>query len=204
MINEWMKCSYSCDDTNKDKILPGIDPDKNKIRIVMISESPPVNHDDYFYQNPDGSFFKTTQIAFKDAGIEINNYNDLSEMGVYLTTAIKCSKKKYTVSMQTIGECSNILDAELSRFPNIKVIMCMGDFAINAVNYIYKKKYKVKPVKSGSTYKIRKEDHLFNGIKFFPSYTQTGESFNIEKSKRQMIAEDIKNAFDYLEKTNSA
>jgi len=67
--------------------------------------------------------------------------------------------------------------------------MCMGDFAIKAINHIYKNKYKVAPVKSGSTYKIRKEIFIFNGIRFSPSYTQTGDSFNIEKSKRQMIAE---------------
>jgi uracil-DNA glycosylase len=137
-------------------------------------------------------------MAFQDAGIEINTYDDLTNMGVYLTTAIKCSKIDYLVSAQTIKECSKLLEHELAQFPNIKVIMCMGDFAIKAINYIYKNKFKAAPIKPGSTYKIRKEEHVFNNIRFFPSYTQTGDSFNIEKSKRQMIAEDIKKALEYI------
>jgi len=39
---------------------------------------------------------------------------------------------------------------------------------------------------------------MLNGIRVFPSDTHTGDSFNIEKSKRRMIAEDIKEALDYI------
>jgi uracil-DNA glycosylase len=200
MIEHVLECNCSCRDTNYDHVLPAVKLDNDKISLVMISEASPANPDDYFYHNLSGSFFKTTQMAFKDAGIDISTYNDFLKMGIYLTTAIKCSKKEYTVSMQTIKECSNILGKELEQFPNLKVIMCMGDVAIKAINHIYKQHYNVKPVKSGSTYKIRNEEHIYNGIRFFPSYTQTGDSFNIEKSKRQMIAEDIRNALSYLEK----
>jgi uracil-DNA glycosylase len=197
MIKE---CGYTCDDTNKDSILPAVKLDYGKISVVMISECPPTNRGDYFYAGEKGSFFKTTQAAFKDAGIEIHTYDDLSRLGVYLTTAIKCGKKGYAVSKKTIEACSTILNEELRCFPNLKVIMCMGDVAIKAVNDLYHKQYRVKPIKSGSTYKIRKTEHVFNGIRLFPSYTQTGDSFNIEKSKRRMIAEDIRNAFDYLKR----
>lgn len=76
--------------------------------------------------------------------------------------------------------------------------MCMGDFAIRAINYIYKKNDGITPIKRGSTYKIRKEKFIFNGIRFIPSYTQTGGSFNIETSKRIMIAEDIKLALSIV------
>ena len=74
----------------------------------------------------------------------------------------------------------------------------MGDFAIKAVNYIYKERYKKPAIKSGSTYKIRNHDYILGNIRFLPSYTQTGNSYNIEKSKRKMIADDIKRAFCYL------
>jgi uracil-DNA glycosylase len=137
-------------------------------------------------------------MAFQDVGIGINHYDDLTNMGIYLTTAIKCSKIDYLVSSKTIKECSKLLAKELAQFPKFKVIMCMGDFAIKAINNLYKNKYKTNPIKSGSTYKIRDESHVFNNIRFFPSYTQTGDSFNIEKSKRQMIAEDIRKALEYL------
>lgn len=74
----------------------------------------------------------------------------------------------------------------------------MGDFAIKSINYIYISKVGIAPIMAGATYKIRKETYELNGIRFFPSYTQTGDSFNIEKSKRRMIAEDIKNALNYV------
>jgi len=194
------KCGYACYDTHKNPISPAVEPEYNKISIVMISECPPKSRKDYFYAGEQGSFFKTTQTAFNDAGIKIRTYGDVSELGVYLTTAIKCGKKGYTVSKKTIEACSAILYEELRRFLNLKVIMCMGDVAIKAVNDVYRKQCRVKPITSGSTYKIRKTEHVFNGIKFFPSYTQTGDSFNIEKSKRRMIAEDIRNAFEYLKR----
>jgi len=164
----------------------------------MISEAPPVNHSDYYYENANGDFFKTTRIAFKDAGINVFNYEDISNLGIYLTTAIKCSKKEYTVSANTIKECSRILEQEINQFQNIKVIMCMGDFAIKAVNYITKRKYGKITFLSGSTYKIRNQSHILNNIRYFPSYTQTGESFDIEKSKRKMISEDLRRAISIL------
>ena len=74
----------------------------------------------------------------------------------------------------------------------------MGDFAIKAVNYITKRKYGRTVIPSGSTYKIRGGTYILNGIRYFPSYTQTGESFDIEKSKRKMIAEDIKTALTII------
>ena len=63
----------------------------------------------------------------------------------------------------------------------------MGDFAIKSVNYIWKRRYNTRIIPSDSTYKIRKEIFESNGIRFFTSYTQTGDSFGIEKSKVEMI-----------------
>lgn len=199
MITNDFRCDYPCTDINKDIIFPRIKINPDIIRIVMISEAPPLNRSNYFYESISGSFFQTTKMAFKDAGIIINNYEDLTNIGFYLTTAIKCCKTGYLVSAKTIKECSlRFLKTELAQLPNIKIVMCMGDFAIKAVNYIYKEKYKKNPIKSGSTYKIRNEEHVLNKIRFLPSYTQTGDSFNIEKSKRKMIAEDIQKAVGYL------
>ena len=169
------------------------------VEVVMVSECPPANKSDYFYENASGAFFQTTKTAFEDAGIVINEYKDLTDMGIYLTTAIKCCKKQYLVSAKTIKECAlRFLRIELGQFPNVKVIMCMGDFAIKAINYIYKEEHNIRPIGAGSTYKIRNDKHVFNNIRFFPSYTQTGDSFSSEKSKRRMIAEDIEGALGYL------
>lgn len=198
MINENLKCDYPCFDINRNMIFPQVTIDTNLIRLVMISEAPSVDSSNYFYKDTSASFFQTTMMAFQDAGVCIKDYKDLTDMGVYLTTAIKCCKKNYLVSMKTIKNCANILEMELSQFSNIKVIMCMGDFAIKAINSIYKRKSGIIPIRPGSTYKIRKEIFEANGIRFYPSYTQTGDSFNIEKIKRQMIAEDIENALNYI------
>jgi uracil-DNA glycosylase len=46
-------------------------------------------------------------------------------------------------------------------------------------------------VTAGSTYKIRGGAYHYRGARVFPSYLQAGPSFFIEKSKRQMISEDI-------------
>lgn len=200
MINNNLKCDYPCTDINKKMIVPLVNMDTNLIRLVMISEAPSVDYTNYFYQSPEAPFFQTTKTAFRDAGVDIKNYDDLTGMGIYLTTAIKCPKKGYLVSAGTINNCSFILEKELSQFANIKVIMCMGDFAIKAVNQVYRRKQGMAPIRSASTYKLRHENFILNGIRFFPSYTQTGDSFNLEKSKRKMIAEDIRNALDYLGK----
>jgi uracil-DNA glycosylase len=198
MINKTFKCDYPCTDINPNMIYPQVEMDTNLIKLVMISEAPSVDYSNYFYKDISTSFFQTTKVAFQDAGIVIKDYDDLTNMGIYLTTVIKCSKKDYLVSSKTIKNCTCFLEKEISQFPNLKAIMCMGDFAIKSINHIYKSKVGIAPIKTNSTYKIRKEIHKLNDIRFFPSYTQTGDSFNIEKSKRRMIAEDIKDALDYL------
>lgn len=198
MLNIDLSCSYSCPDTNGAMIFPNPEIDPGLIRIAMVSEAPATDFSNYFYKSTTASFFQTTATAFQDAGIIVKSWEEITELGIYLTTAIKCCKKDYLVSGVTIKKCAELLEKELDQFSGLRVIMCMGDFAIKAVNSIYKRKYGISPIKRGSTYKIRKEVHELNGMRFFPSYTQTGESFNLEKSKRRMIAGDIKNALEYI------
>ena len=190
-------CEKKCKDVNLEACLPSAKISSNNIKVIMISEALPKNLKDYFYTTEEASFFKTTSIALEDAGYHIDSISELNELGIYLTTAIKCSKKDYIVSAATIKNCSMVLEQEIEPFHNVKAIMCMGDFAIKSINYIFKRKCGHNVIPSGSTYKIRKGTYILNDIKYFPSYTQTGDSFNIEKSKRMMIAEDIKNAFEY-------
>lgn len=192
-------CDYPCTDVHKNTVFPQPDLDPRNIRVVMVSECPPADRRDYFYGSSSGAFFQTTQTAFRDAGAAIEHYEDLTGMGIYLTTAIKCGKTGYLVSAKTIQECAlRFLKPELEQFPNVGMILCMGDFARKAVNYVYKEKCGASPIPAGSTYKIRRQEHIQNGIRFLPSYTHTGDSFGIEKVKRQMIAEDIRTALTYL------
>ena len=76
-------------------------------------------------------------------------------------------------------------------FPNVKVIMLMGDVAKKAFNMISKKVTKKNAVPSVSTYKLRNTEILYNGIRIIPSYIMTGQNILIEKSKFEMSSEDI-------------
>jgi len=74
----------------------------------------------------------------------------------------------------------------------------MGDVAIKAMNYIARRDIGKAVIPGGSTYKIRKNQFFYGATRVFPSYLQTGKNYLIEKSKRRMIAEDIKAAFELL------
>ena len=123
---------------------------------------------------------------------------DILARGVYLTTAVKCSKTDYGIAATTIKECSQILDQEIALFPKVKVFLLMGDVAIKAVNYIAKRRGQERAIPAGSTYKIRGQEYFFQGKRAFPSYVQAGPSFFIEKVKRKVIAEDIAAAFSLV------
>jgi len=194
---------YPCTDVNSSAYaIPDIDIVPENIKLVLISEAAPQDPADYYYAAgapQAGSLFEeTTVLAFRDAGAYVASLQDILDMGVYLTTAVKCAKTGYTLKAGTIKTCSHLLEAELAPFTNVKGYLLMGDVAIRAINYIAKRNGHDRAVPAGSTYKIRGGDYRFRGVPAFPSYLQAGPSFFIEKSKRQMIAEDIAAALRLL------
>ena len=199
-INESVKCAeFSCDDVKHEcYIVPEINVDPEGISIIMISEAAPANPGDYYYAGEDALFAQTTVQAFNDAGADVSSVQNILDLGVYLTTAVKCGKTGYGIKTGTVKESSLVLEKELSLFPDIKVFMLMGDVAIKAVNDIARRAGEKRVIPAGSTYKIRGQEYLFRGRRAFPSYLQAGPSFFIEKSKRKMIAEDIREALDLM------
>ena len=190
---------FPCTDVRHEcYIVPDVEMEPEKISIVMISEAAPASPDDYYYAGGDALFQQTTVQAFNDAGADVSSMQDILDMGVYLTTAVKCGKTGYGIQTGTIKECSLILEKELALFTNIKVFMLMGDVAIKAVNDIARRAGEKRVIPAGSTYKIRGQEYFFQGRRAFPSYLQAGPSFFIEKSKRRMIAEDIAAALSLL------
>jgi uracil-DNA glycosylase len=125
---------------------------------------------------------------------------DIIDLGVYLTTAVKCGKTGYGIETSTVKACSLLLEKELALFPKMKALLLMGDVAIKSVNEIARRAGEGRVIPAGSTYKIRGPEYRFRGIRAFPSYLQAGPSFFIEKSKRRMIAEDIKAALSLIGK----
>ena len=197
-VSECLRCEeFPCFNVNKDSyVIPEIDLDPSRVEMIMISESAPKDLSDYYYAPGAPLFERTTVQAFKDAGLEVNSINDLLDRGIYFTTAIKCGKIGYSIKAAEIKECSEILEKELELFPGIGVIMLMGDVPIKALNYISRRRFGEKAVPAGSTYKIRRQNYSYDGKRVFPSYLQSGSAFFIEKSKRRMIKEDIKNALE--------
>lgn len=194
--NMFVKCTdFPCLDINKNcYLIPAVEIEPDKIRVIMVSEAPPQNVRDYFYAQNNPFYMQTTLQAFNDAGSDISSMEDVLNLGVYVTTAIKCAKTAYSISPETIENCSHILEKEMDLFPKMKTILLMGDTAIKSLNYIAKRNTGKAVIPSGSTYKIRKNKYLYKQFRVFPSYLQTGKSYLIEKSKRKMIAEDIKAA----------
>ena len=169
--------------------------------MVMISEAAPAEAEHYYYAKGESLFEKTTVTAFNDAGCEVSSIKELVDKGVYFTTAGKCGKTGYGIKAGTVNECSLLLERELALFKNVRVLMLMGDVAIKAVNYIAKRAGHRRVIPAGSTYKIRGPKYFFDDVRAFPSYLQAGPAFFIEKSKRRMIAEDIKAALRLIEST---
>jgi hypothetical protein len=194
-----VKCeAFPCDDVvTGNYLVPGIRLDPLRVRAVMVSEASPPDIKDY-YAEDDPLFQRTTVQAFRDAGVDAGSIGELLEMEFYFTTAVKCGKTGYGVKTGTVKECSLLLEKELDAFPNLKVLLLMGDVAIKALNYISKRKTGRNVVPPGSTYKIRGNKYFYGDIRVFPSYLQAGPSFFIEQSKRRMIAEDIREATKIL------
>jgi hypothetical protein len=192
-INECVSCEkFPCGDVNhQGYIIPDIELDAPRVSIILISEAAPENPGDYYYAQGQPSFQQTTLLAFKDAGAQVETFQDILDLGVYLTSAVKCAKTGYGIKTSTIEECSRILERELAQFINARAYLLMGDVAIKAVNFISRRAGLGRAIPAGSTYKIRGEEYFFQGKRLFPSYLQVGPSFNLEKSKRRMIAEDI-------------
>lgn len=192
-ISDSIRCrDFPCQDVNRQcHFIPSIELDPEKIALILISESVPENRADAYYVGGESLFERTTLLAFQDAGAPVETFQDICNLGVYLTTAVKCAKTAYGIKASTIEHCSKILEQELRLFPNFKAILLMGDVAIKSVNDISRKAGQGRTIPAGSTYKIREGEFYFQGKRAFPSYLQAGPSFFIEKSKRKMIGEDI-------------
>jgi uracil-DNA glycosylase len=195
-ISEHINCpAFPCTDVDKSShVLPPLEVEVGKIKVLMITEAPPNDKADYFYAAGSPFYLQTTLQAFRDAGAAVSSMQDIINLGAYITTAIKCGKTGYAVSPETMKNCSRLLEEEIVLFPNVRVFMLMGDVAIKMMNAIWRRQTGQKVIPPGSTYKIRGQAYYFQGKRVFPSYTPAGKNFLIEKSKRRMVAEDIREA----------
>lgn len=171
--------------------LNDVEVDPSMIKAVMINEVVPSDPSQDFYGAPDADYLKTTIPLFQGAGAKAVSIQDVLQMGIYITNAVKTPKTASAIEKSSIENSLPYLEAELSLFPNIKVIMLMGDVAKKAFNMITKKASKKNAVPAISTYKLRNSEIYYEGIRVMPSYIMTGGNILIEKSKVTMATEDI-------------
>ena len=199
-VNSLVEClDFPCLDTRRAGYqVPAVEIDPASVKILLISEAAPENPADYYYAGKNALFARTTVLAFQEAGAKLACLQDMLDLGVYLTTAVKCAKAGTGLASATIQNCSRLLEKELALFPNVKAYLLMGDVAIQAVNSIARRNGEPRVIPAGSTYKIRVGEFTFRGARAFPSYVQAGPAFFVEKSKRRMIAEDIRKALQVI------
>jgi len=200
-VSQAVRCvDFPCQDIEPARyVVPDIDIDPERVRLVMISETAPADAADWYYARGESLFAQTTVLAFQDAGVAVQSLDDVLDRGVYITPAVKCAKKGYTIKAATVRNCSQLLEQEIALFPNVAVYLLMGDVAIRAMNYVTKRQTGQRVIPAGSTYKIRGGEYTYGQARAYPSYLQAGKSFFIEKSKRRMIAEDIASAMALMD-----
>ena len=183
-----------CGDTQNLR-LNDVNIEPETIQAIMINEVVPSCPEEDFYGKPDSAYMSTTIPMFRKAGIEIGSVQDILNNGIYITNAVKTPKTEYAVSKESIEDSLPYLEKELALFPNVKVIMLMGDVAKKAFNMICKKATKKNAVPSISTYKLRNTEIFHKGIRIIPSYIMTGQNILIEKSKFEMASKDIETMY---------
>ena len=179
--------------------LPDCELDPASIKVIMISEVPPKNPDDWFYSGtaqPD--YMRSTLGLFEQAGVDVKSIQDILNLGIYITTAVKTPKSGYTVDPAVMQAHLPILEAELAVFPNLRVIGLMGDVAKKAVNMIAKTRTKKNIIPSQPTGRIRGNEYYWDGLRVFPSYIMTGKNLLIEPFKCGVIVEDIRRMMDVI------
>ena len=171
--------------------LNDVEIDPASIRAIMINEVVPEDAGQDFYGSSGEQYLSTTIPLFQKAGLQVECIDDILQMGVYITNAVKAPKSGYAVEKSSMEESLPYLEQELALFPNVRVIMLMGDVAKKMFNQIARKTVKRNPIPSGATYKLRATPFYFGDIRVIPSYIMTGGNLLIEKSKVAMVLEDI-------------
>lgn len=178
--------------------LNDVEIDPLTIQAVMINEVVPSDPLQDFYGAPDADYLKTTIPLFQKAGADVSSIQDILQMGIYITNAVKTPKTEYAIDKSSMENSLPYLETELSFFPNVKVIMLMGDVAKKAFNMIAKKATGKNVIPAVSTYKLRSREIYYEDIRVMPSYIMTGGNILIEKSKVTMAAGDIATMFKII------
>ena len=178
--------------------VPAAQLDSARVRLILVAEAPPAAAADGLHAPGLPFHLATTLQAFREAGAAASAREDLDALGVYLTTAVKCAKTGAVISRATTDSCSRLLGDEIGLFPEARVIMLMGDVAIAAGNAVARRSGRGRLIPSGPLWRVRRGEYSYEDRRVFPTYLQTGKSYLIERSKREMIATDLAAALALL------
>lgn len=199
-VKEKMKEFVTSNAFEQDYQFADVKIDTQAIKAIMINEVVPSNPEDDFYGKNNPPFYLTTTLPlFSKAGSFLSSIEDITKAGIYITNAVKIPKSNTTIEKDIIKQCIPLLEYEISLFPNVSVIMLMGDVAKKALNHIAKSKTKKNVIPTGATYKLRNDEFYYENIRVFPSYIMTGGNILIEKSKVAMASEDIKKMLQLIQ-----
>lgn len=176
---------------NKEMFFNDVNVNPSKIKVILINEIVPNNENDDFYVGTNSEYSKTILTLFEHADLKVNSTKELLNKGIYITNAVKTPKETTEIEKEKIVDSLVYLEKELALFPNCEVIMLMGDVARKAYNMIKKNQRGQIIIPNGSTYKLRKNAYFDGDCRVFPSYIITGKNILIEKSKFQMVTEDL-------------
>ena len=176
--------------------------DPKNIKVIMINEVVPKNPDDWFYSETNDPENRRNALGlFEGAGVTFKSMNDILDLGVYITAALKTPKEGYTADPEIMKAQLPLLEAEIALFRNLKLIMLMGDVAIKMVNMIAKAKTKKNVCPTGAAGRRRhwaNEEFYWDDIRVFPSYIMTGKNLLIEPFKRDTIMGDIRRMMEVI------
>jgi uracil-DNA glycosylase len=136
--------------------------------------------------------------AFRSGGADVDSVEALVHRGVYLTVAVKAPKLAASIPTATVEEQAPLLAAELDALANLRVVVLMGDVAIKAMNAVARQRRQRRVIPSGPTYRLRHGEYHYGAVRVLPSYLPTGRSYLIERSKREMLAEDLRLALGLM------
>ncbi len=82
--------------------------------------------------------------GFANQAVSTSRQDGLRLKGVYITAAVKCAPPDNKPTRGEATNCSSFLQRELSLLPNASMILCLGQFAYNAVVEVLKARYEVE------------------------------------------------------------
>ena len=109
-----------------------------------------------------------------------NSEDGLKLKGTYVTAAVKCAPPDNKPSTEETSTCSQYLASEIDALKDLKAILCLGQFAFNAVMRTIRNKYNLP--RSSARFGYGKVWRLGDGIPLIicsyhpsPRNTQTGK-----------------------------